>query len=99
MTFLCTLQWRLDSETGSGPRYLKDKRKKKEGSGPGSACLCEISLPGIGSSAGQRPGSGARERSFASEACKVTSPTSKYRKVSLEGRPPALGYDMEDGCT
>src|SRR3989442_14434821 len=68
--------------------------KKREESGLRSACLREISLPGIGSSAGQRSGCGARERSFASEVCKATGPTGKYRKVSAEGRPLALGYDM-----
>src|SRR5437016_13738863 len=72
-------------------------KKKGEESGLRSTCLPEINLPGIGSSAGQRPGSSARERSFGSEPCKVTSPTRKYCKVSPEGRPPALSYDEENG--
>src|SRR2546425_7639638 len=71
--------------------------KKGEESGLRSTCLPEINLPGIGSSAGQRSGSGAGERSFGSEPCKVNSPTRKYCKVSSEGRPFALSYDEEHG--
>src|SRR5713101_5747432 len=88
---------RIGTRFESRYNYRCDQMCKKKGeeSGLRSACLPEINVPGIGSSAGQRSGSSARERSFAPEACKATSSTSKQRKVSVEGRPLALGYREE----